>query len=46
MQVMVQVMRGGRKFDDLVARVRKTKTGNEQQPEQIMFEDVIRGTVP
>ena len=36
---------GGRKFDELVAKVRQTKTGNEQQPEQIMFEDVIQETV-
>jgi hypothetical protein len=36
---------GGRKFDELVARVRKTKTGNEQQPEQIMFEDVVEQSI-
>ena len=36
---------GGRKFDSLVARVRKTKTGNEQQPEQIMFEDITEQSI-
>jgi len=36
---------GGRKFDELVARVRKTKTGNEQQPEQIMFEDIMEQSI-
>ena len=30
---------GGRKFDELVSRVRKNKTGNTEQPEQIEFEE-------
>jgi len=32
---------GGRKFDELVSRVRKNKTGNTEQPEQIEFEEEI-----
>ena len=32
---------GGRQFDRLVARVRKAKTGNTTQPEQIEFEEEI-----
>jgi len=33
---------GGREFDRLVARVRKAKTGNTTQPEQIEFEEEIQ----
>ena len=33
---------GGKKFDQLVSRVRKTKTGNTTQPEQIEFEEEIQ----
>jgi hypothetical protein len=33
---------GGKKFDELVARVRKAKTGNATQPEQIEFEEQIQ----
>ena len=33
---------GGKKFDELVARVRKAKTGNTTQPEQIEFEEQIQ----
>jgi len=32
---------GGKEFDKLVSRVRKTKTGNTTQPEQIEFEEEI-----
>tara|TARA_R110002012_G_scaffold83221_3_gene209566 strand:+ start:837 stop:2312 length:1476 start_codon:yes stop_codon:yes gene_type:complete len=32
---------GGKKFDQLVSRVRKSKTGNTTQPEQIEFEEEI-----
>lgn len=32
---------GGRQFDRLVSRVRKAKTGNTTQPEQIEFEEEI-----
>ncbi len=32
---------GGRQFDRLVSRVRKSKTGNTTQPEQIEFEEEI-----
>jgi hypothetical protein len=36
---------GGRKFDELVSRVRKNKTGNTEQPEQIEFEEEITKVV-
>ena len=31
---------GGKKFDQLVSRVRKDKTGNTEQPEGIEFEQI------
>ena len=36
---------GGKKFDELVSRVRKNKTGNTEQPEQIEFEEEITKVV-
>ena len=36
---------GGKKFDQLVSRVRKTKTGKVEQPEQIEFEEQIGGVI-
>ena len=32
---------GGKQFDQLVSRVRQSKTGNTTQPEQIEFEEEI-----